>query len=68
MSESTYTDAEHQRALALQAHGPDEYPFGYYLHLARQEIRQEERDALATVSVQIGEHVLRLLYEKEEKK
>lgn len=26
-----------RRARELEAAGPDEYPFGYYLHLAREE-------------------------------
>jgi hypothetical protein len=26
-----------QRALELQAEGPDEFPFGYYMHLAETE-------------------------------
>ncbi len=26
-----------KRALQLQARGPDEFPFGYYLYLAREE-------------------------------
>ena len=31
-----------RRALALQAVGPDEYPFGYYIYLARLEAGEVE--------------------------
>ena len=62
MTDSTYTEEEHQRALVLQAQGPDEYPYGYYLYLARQEIRRLEEDAFLNTAIQIGERVLRLLY------
>lgn len=30
-------------ALELQAQGPDEFPFGYYLHLAEQLIKEGKR-------------------------
>lgn len=31
------SDPIRQRALQLQAEGPDEYPFDYYLYLAEEE-------------------------------
>jgi hypothetical protein len=32
-----------RRALYLQSKGPDEYPFGYYLYLARLEAEDDAR-------------------------
>jgi hypothetical protein len=31
-----------KRALQLQAQGPDEFPYGYYLYLARLELEENE--------------------------
>ena len=39
-----FGEAVAERARALQAAGPDEYPSGYYEHLAREQIT-EEREA-----------------------
>lgn len=35
------TTAEFERAKQLQSQGPDEYPWGFYLHLARQQLEEE---------------------------
>ena len=31
-------------ALALQARGPDEYPFGYFMYLAKLQLEKEAED------------------------
>lgn len=36
-------DAVRARALELQAAGPDEFPFGYYVHLAEREAQAVQR-------------------------
>lgn len=36
--DDTLTEQVEKRALELQAKGPDEFPFGYYVYLAEQEL------------------------------
>lgn len=32
-----------ERARALQSSGPDEFPWGFYLYVAEQQLREEAR-------------------------
>lgn len=36
-------DEVERLALKLQARGPDEYPYGYYLHLAQHKLDQKTK-------------------------
>jgi hypothetical protein len=37
--------AQEKRALELQARGPDEFPFGYYMYLAELEFKEKREHA-----------------------
>lgn len=45
MTYLTTDERIHALALVLQAEGPDEYPYGYYWHLAEIEVRAEIDEA-----------------------